>query len=75
MVHSLEELPGDIHTLSVYVGPRHIGGEIDGIVKLKPQRVIMNPGTESRELKEALDAHEIPWIEACTLVMLDAGDF
>lgn len=75
MVHSLDQLPDDIHTLSIYIGPRHITQEIGRIVNLNPRRVIMNPGTESHELKKALDDHNISWLEACTLVMLDAGDF
>jgi predicted CoA-binding protein len=74
-VRSLEHIGGDIHTLTVYVGPRHIGPEIDRIVRLRPKRVILNPGAESPELAAALDSHGIPWMQACTLVMLATNQF
>jgi hypothetical protein len=48
---------------------------IEDILELKPGRVICNPGTESKELQEKLDAAGIPWLEACTLVMLRLGNF
>jgi len=40
---------------------------------LKPARVILNPGTESSTLKEALSSLGIPYIEACSLVPLTIG--
>ncbi len=73
--NSLSQIEGRIHTLTLYVGPRHIGSEIDAIVKLNPERVIFNPGTESQKLKEALDSAGIPYMEACTLVLLSTGQF
>jgi len=45
------------------------------IISLKPGRVIFNPGTENPELMERLDAANIPYLQACTLVMLRAGQF
>lgn len=75
VAHSLGEISGDVDTLTVYVGPRHIGEVIDDIVKLKPRRVILNPGTESEELKSILGNHNIPFLEACTLVLLKTGQY
>jgi hypothetical protein len=72
---SLDDITEEIHTLTVYVGPRFIGEEIDRIVRLKPGRVILNPGTESPELMAALDQVGIPYLKACTLVMLRTGQF
>jgi hypothetical protein len=72
---SLDDITEEIHTLTVYVGPRFIGEEIDRIVRLKPGRVILNPGTESPELMAALDQAGIPYLKACTLVMLRTGQF
>ena len=72
---SLADIPGKVHTLTLYVGPRHITDEIDAILALKPGRVIFNPGTESDELMRALDGAGIPYIEACTLVLLSTGQF
>ena len=72
---SLAEVSGPVDTLTVYIGPRHIGPLIDGIVVARPRRVILNPGTESAELERALDRHGIPYLEACTLVLLATGQF
>ena len=72
---SLDEIEGPVDTLTVYVGPQHIAGEIPKIVALRPGRVILNPGTESNELKAALDEAGIPYMEACTLVLLRTSQF
>jgi predicted CoA-binding protein len=72
---SVAEIAGTVDTLTVYVGPRHIGPLIDDIVAARPRRVILNTGTESAELAGALDRHGIPWLEACTLVLLATGQF
>ena len=74
-VASLAGAGGRVDTLTVYVGPRHVGPLIDDIVAARPRRVILNPGTESAELKGALDRHGIPYLEACTLVLLATGQF
>ena len=68
-------LPRQVHTLTVYVGPRHIAALIDDIVAARPRRVILNPGTESEQLEHALEEHGIPYLEACTLVLLATGQF
>jgi uncharacterized protein len=75
VARSLKDIDGGVDTLTVYVGPRHIGEVLDDIVALKPKRVILNPGTESEELKAALDNHDIPFLEACTLVLLKTGQY
>ncbi|MDC7241902.1 MAG: CoA-binding protein [Spirochaetales bacterium] len=72
---SLSSIEDEIDTLTVYVGPKWIEPLIDEIVALKPGRVILNPGTESQPLKDALDTAGIPWLEACTLVLLRTGQF
>jgi hypothetical protein len=48
---------------------------MEKIVALKPGRVIFNPGTETAELQHRLDEAGIPWLSACTLVMLQTGQF
>jgi predicted CoA-binding protein len=65
----------DIHTVTVYVGPGQIGPLIGGIIRLRPKRVIINPGAESDELSARLKEAGIPALEACTLVMLSTGQF
>lgn len=62
-------------TLTVYVGPERSAALIDDIIALNPQRVILNPGTESPELQNALTAHGIQVVHDCTLRMLREGRF
>jgi predicted CoA-binding protein len=72
---TLSDIEQPVDTLSLYVGPERLSPMIEEIIQLKPGRVICNPGTESKELQERLDAAGIPWLEACTLVMLRLGNF
>lgn len=72
---SLKDISRSVDTLTLYVGPDRIRPMIDEILALAPGRVICNPGTESKELQDRLDAEGIPWLEACTLVMLRLGNF
>ncbi len=77
VIADLGDIPAaeNIDTLTVYVSPAVSGKLVDSIVKLKPGRVIFNPGAENRELTEELQANDIPVEEACTLVLLRTGQF
>ncbi len=75
VAHSLREIKEGVDTLTVYVGPHAIQPLIGEIVALRPSRVILNPGTESAELESALSANQIPFVEACTLVLLKTGQY
>lgn len=74
-VPSLAFVRTPVDTLTLYVGPARSRGLIQSICDLGPGRVILNPGTESRELEQALDLAGIPYDRACTLVLLRAGRF
>lgn len=74
-VPSLKDVEQDVDTLTVYVGVSHISALIPDILELKPKRVILNPGTESSELIQALKKADIPYRQDCTLIMLDSGRF
>ncbi|QIA09602.1 CoA-binding protein [Draconibacterium halophilum] len=65
----------DVHTVTLYVGPQHQPGYYTDILKLKPQRVIFNPGTENPEFAVMLEANGIKAEEACTLVLLSIGNY
>lgn len=65
----------DIDTVTMYVGARNQSGLYDYIRKLKPRRVIFNPGAENPEFEEQLKAEGIEPIDACTLVMLSIGTY
>ena len=72
---SLGDISNPVDTLTLYVGPQRSLPMIDAILRLAPKRVIFNPGTKSAELAAALDRANIPHVNACTLVMLQTGQF
>lgn len=65
----------DIDTITLYIGPATQPEYFDYIIATKPQRVIFNPGTENMELQRVLDANNIEYTEACTLVLLSTGQY
>ncbi len=72
--HPVHRALGDIlvtiHTITMYVNER-LSTELEmPILKIKPKRVIFNPGTENRILEETLVKHKIDVVEDCTLIML-----
>lgn len=73
--HQLGQIDESIDTLTLYLGEKASTPIIDDIVKLKPRRVIMNPGTESAALESALAEQGIDFVKDCTLVMLREGRF
>ena len=75
VVGTLEELPADVHTLTMYVGPARSNGLSDAIVHQGFKRVIFNPGSENAALMRKLREAGVEVVEGCTLVMLSAGSF
>lgn len=71
----LGDIEHDIHTLTLYVGAKHLPPLVDEILRMRPQRVIFNPGTENTGVIEALRQSGIECVEGCTLVMLKTGQF
>lgn len=75
MVRGVEEVSGHVDTVTLYVGPE-VSSELESaIAELHPDRVIFNPGAENPALKAALEANGIGTEEACTLVLLNTGQF
>lgn len=75
VVPSLAQVGRAVQTLTLYVGPGQSAAMAEELVALEPERVIFNPGTESQQLQQILDDVGIPWLEGCTLVMLQIGTF
>lgn len=73
--HQLDDIDESVHTLTLYLNPARLETMQEAIRKLHPQRVIFNPGTESTALQKSLTESGIPWIEACTLVLMRTGQF
>lgn len=75
VVSDLTSVNGDVDTLTLYVRPAISESLLDSILTLRPGRVIFNPGTESPVLQAGLREAGIPYIEACTLVLLETGRY
>ncbi len=65
----------DLHTISLYVGPKKQEDYYDYILKLRPKRLIFNPGTENPVLAKIARNAGIETQAACTLVMLSVGNY
>lgn len=70
----LPDLDG-VDTVTMYVGARNQGPYYEYLKKLRPRRVIFNPGAENPDLARQLQREGIQPIEACTLVMLAVGEY
>lgn len=66
---------GEIDTVTLYVGPKNQAVYYDYIIKLKPRRVIFNPGTENPEFFDLLRKAGIELEIACTLVLLNTNSY
>jgi len=62
-------------TVTLYMNTARQEAYIDRIIALKPKRVIFNPGTENPFFYEKLTHSGIPFIEACTFVLLATGQY
>ena len=64
-----------IDTVTLYLNPNAQQEYYDYILSLKPRRVIFNPGTENPELYKILEANNIKYEVACTLVLLATNQY
>ena len=71
----LSAMQGPVDTLTVYLSPNQTSGLLDDILALNPDRVIFNPGTENPLLQAMLEKAGIRPEDACTLVLLNTGQF
>jgi hypothetical protein len=65
----------DIHTVTLYIGPKNQPAYYDYVISLKPKRVIFNPGTESPEFASLLSAAGIEVVHGCTLIMISNNTY
>jgi predicted CoA-binding protein len=73
-----KEMPaadGSIDTVTLYLNPLRQKEYYDSILSLKPKRILFNPGTENPEFEKMAQAHGIETEEACTLVLLNTGQY
>lgn len=71
----IDEIDKDIDTVTVYLSEQNQQQYEDFLLKMKPKRVIFNPGAENFELESKLEAQGTEVLEACTLVMLGTGQY
>lgn len=70
----IEEVPGPLDIVCLYVNPTVGLGLIPAIAAKAPKLLWLNPGTESPELIAAAKAAGLKLVEACTLVVQRQGD-
>jgi|UniRef100_UPI003784B72F predicted CoA-binding protein len=75
VVADLSATTGPVGTVTMYVGAAISNGLTEKLIALKPQRVIFNPGAENTALVAELEKAGIACEEACTLVLLNTGQF
>ncbi len=75
VIADLGLINGPVDTVTMYVGSAISAGLQDKLISLKPRRVIFNPGAENAALAAALQKTGIACEEACTLVLLNLGQF
>ena len=72
---SIADISEPIDTVTMYLGQQRSDPLIDEIVNKKPRRIIMNPGAENDALAAKARDAGIEVDYACTLVMLQTGEF
>ena len=75
VVKSLREVEGNIDTVTIYLRPEVSEPLTEDLIRLRPNRVILNPGTESPNLSGELGRAGISVVPACTLVLLHTGQY
>lgn len=64
-----------IDTITLYLNATHQQEYYERILSLRPRRIIFNPGTENPDLEEKARKAGIITQEACTLVLLQTGQY
>lgn len=75
VVADVSLIAGPVDTVTMYVGAAISSGLQDKLIALKPRRIIFNPGAENASLADALQKAGVACEEACTLVLLNTGQF
>jgi hypothetical protein len=73
----VNQLPSDtdFDTITLYLNPQNQEQYQDYIIRLKPKRVVFNPGTENEIFQEMLESNGISSEIACTLVLLSINEY
>lgn len=63
----------NIGAILLYVGPQRQPEYYSYLLKLKPEKIVFNPGTENPELQRLAEETGVDVIFGCALVMINAG--
>jgi predicted CoA-binding protein len=74
-IYTNKKLFKNIDTITLYLNKKNQEEFYDYILKINPNRVIFNPGTENIELEGLLNKNKIHFERACTLVLLSIGEY
>lgn len=75
-VDIIHDIPAEqVDTVTMYLNPLRQKLYYDKILSLKPRRIIFNPGAENHELEKLAADNGIATEEACTLVLLNTGQY
>ena len=72
---SILDIKEPVDTVTMYINAQLHEQHIESILRIKPKRIIFNPGTESETLLKQYQAEGIDAFEACTLVLLRTNQF
>lgn len=65
----------NIHTITMYMGEARQSEHEDYLLSLQPKRIIFNPGAENDSLYQKAQTQGVEVLKACTLVMLNTGQY
>lgn len=65
----------NVHTISLYLNPERQQPYYEQLLKLNPERIIFNPGTENKIFQQLARDAGVQVLEACTLVMLRTAQY
>lgn len=75
VIHKSKPEEEGIDTVTMYMNEQNQKEYEDYILSLKPKRIIFNPGAENYTLAHKATEQGVQTIEACTLVMLNTGQY
>jgi hypothetical protein len=75
VVASLSAVDQPVDTVTMYLSAARQAETVDALIKLKPRRVIFNPGAENPTAYPRLSKAGIEVVEACTMVLLRTNQF
>ena len=74
-VADLTDISENVDLLTVYINAERSNQLQDKIIDLHPTKIIFNPGAENSSLAGKCKANGIETENACTLVLLNSGQF